>query len=140
MPEKANDILTRLFQIYNRNAIDDKNQIAVRTLQFIDDRLDLVTLQLDSVEKNIAGYKSSTSAVDLGSQASDYFSKVKSLDNQNSELDLKLELLNDINSYAKARVKSPELFHPFYYLMILHFLLCLINYILPKLKWKNYKV
>ena len=65
-PQKGVDILGKLFEIYNRDAIDDKNQIAVRTLQFIDDRLSFVTFQLDSVEKNIAGYKANASVVDLG--------------------------------------------------------------------------
>ncbi len=70
VPEKGRDILNKLFEIYNSDAIDDKNQIADKTLRFIDDRLILVTAQLDSVEKNIAGYKSRESVVDLSSQAS----------------------------------------------------------------------
>ena len=51
VPEKGRDILNKLFEIYNLDAIDDKNQIAEKTLRFIDDRLELVTAQLDSVEK-----------------------------------------------------------------------------------------
>ncbi|MDQ6762705.1 MAG: hypothetical protein M3015_08760, partial [Bacteroidota bacterium] len=106
VPEKGVDVLAKLFEIYNKDAIKDKNQIAVSTLQFIDDRLALVTFQLDSVEKNIAGYKSNSSVVDLSSQAGNYFEKVKSLDEKNSELDLQLELLNDVNKYARSKGKN----------------------------------
>ena len=106
VPQKGVDILAKLFEVYNRDAISDKNQIAVRTLQFIDDRLDLVTFQLDSVEKHIAGYKSNTSVVDLGTQASNYFNKVESLDEKNSELNLQLELLSDVNNYARSKGKK----------------------------------
>ncbi|MEO6637815.1 MAG: polysaccharide biosynthesis tyrosine autokinase, partial [Ginsengibacter sp.] len=106
VPEKGVDILAKLFQIYNKDAIEDKNQIAVSTLQFIDDRLALVTFQLDSVEKHIAGLKSNTSVVDLSSQAGNYFSKVKTLDEKNSQLDLQLEMLSDVNNYARGKGKN----------------------------------
>ncbi len=106
VPEKGVDILAKLFEIYNKDAIADKNQIAVSTLQFIDDRLSLVTFQLDSVEKNIAGYKANSSVIDLSGQAGNYFSKVKDLDEKNSQLDLQLELLNDVKNYAKSKGKN----------------------------------
>ena len=41
------------------------------------------------MEKNIAGYKSRESVVDLSSQATAYLDKVKDLDKQNSEIELK---------------------------------------------------
>src|SRR5206468_6265164 len=86
VPEKGRDILNKLFEIYNVDAINDKNQIAERTLRFIDDRLELVTAQLDSVEKNIAGYKARESVVDLGTQAKAYLDKVKDLDKENGDI------------------------------------------------------
>jgi len=67
-PNKAKDILNKLFDVYNAEGIDDKNQIAKKTLNFIDDRLRYVIDQLDSVERNIESYKSRQSLFDLGSQ------------------------------------------------------------------------
>ncbi|MEO6328413.1 MAG: hypothetical protein ABIO55_05755, partial [Ginsengibacter sp.] len=97
--QKGQDILTKLFEIYNRKAIEDKNQIALRTLNFVEDRLRTVMSQLDSVERNIASYKSRESIVDMGTQASSYFNNVTGLDKRNGELDLQLSMLKDINSY-----------------------------------------
>ena len=107
VPEKGRDILNKLFEIYNKNAIEDKTQIADQTLRFIDDRLVVVTNQLDSVEKNIANYKSRESIVNLGSQATNYLDKVKDLDKQNTDLDLKLEALNNLVEYVKSKGKKP---------------------------------
>jgi len=53
IPQKGIDILNRLFEVYNKAGIDDKNLIATKTLNFIEDRLNTVINQLDSVEKNI---------------------------------------------------------------------------------------
>src|SRR5438045_298371 len=76
VPEKGSAVLNKLFDVYNRYTIEDKNQMAAKTLAFIDDRLHVVISQLDSVERNIAGYKSREAVVDLGSQAQLYFNNV----------------------------------------------------------------
>ncbi len=107
VPEKGRDILTRLFEVYNINGVEDKNEIADKTVKFIDDRLELVSSQLDSVERKIANFQSQTSAVDLGAQASAYFSQVTDLDKQNSEIDLKLEGLQSISSYIENKGQKP---------------------------------
>ena len=99
-PYKARDILTKLFQIYNAEGIDDKNQIAKRTLNFIDDRLKYVINQLDSVERNIESYKSQEALYGLGAQGEMYFQKVQTLDVRSGEIDLQLDLLNEIRNYV----------------------------------------
>ncbi|HEY8660505.1 MAG TPA: polysaccharide biosynthesis tyrosine autokinase, partial [Hanamia sp.] len=105
--EKGRDILNKLFEIYNINAIEDKSQMADKTMSFIDDRLGLVTLQLDSVERNIAKFQSRESVVDLGAQATAYFGNVTDLDKQKSVLDLQLEALKDINTYVRSKGNKP---------------------------------
>ncbi len=106
VPEKGIDILNELFRVYNNDAIEDKNLIADKTLHFIDDRLALVSSQLDSVERNIAGFKSREAVVDLSAQASSYLDKVKDLDRQNSDIDLKLDALNNLDEYVKSKDKK----------------------------------
>ena len=76
-------------------------------MKFIDDRLSMVTGQLDSVERNIAKFQSKESVVDLGTQASAYFGKVTDLDKANSQIDLQMEALNDINAYVKSKAQTP---------------------------------
>lgn len=109
VPDKGVDILTKLFEIYNRESITDKMQIATNTLSFIQERLRVVTSQLDSVERNIARFKSKESTVDLGGQASLYYGNVKSMDVQNSKLDIQLDALNDLNNYIKSKDNKPGL-------------------------------
>lgn len=107
VPEKGRDVLNKLFEIYNSNAINDKNQIASRTLNFIEDRLDAVIGQLDSVEKNIASYKARESITDLSSQATSYLGTVKDLDKKGSDIDLQLDILGDISKYVQNKGNRP---------------------------------
>lgn len=103
VPAKAKDALKYLFIFYNKDAVEDKNEIADKTVNFIDDRLALVTRQLDSVERNIASYQSRESVVDLESQASNYFTKVNEFDIQNSQIELQLEVLKGIENYVNSK-------------------------------------
>ncbi len=115
--EKGRDILNRLFEIYNSDAIDDKNQIADKTLHFIDDRLELDNFPARQRRKEILPViKSRESVVDLSTQASAYLDKVKDLDKQNSDIELKLDALNNLGDYVKAKGKKAAVpFLPFYY-------------------------
>lgn len=103
VPAKAKDVLKYLFIFYNRDAVEDKNEIADKTVNFIDERLALVTRQLDSVERNIASYQSKESVVNLESQASSYFDKVNNYDIQNSQIDLQLEILKGVEDYLNSK-------------------------------------
>src|SRR5690554_5788399 len=48
--EKAGHILDQLILEYNRDAIENKNLIAGNTANFINERLDIINGELDSVE------------------------------------------------------------------------------------------
>ncbi|MBL0358848.1 MAG: hypothetical protein IPP72_19160 [Chitinophagaceae bacterium] len=106
-PYKAKDILSKLFDVYNAEGIDDKNQIAKRTLYFIDDRLRLVQNQLDSVEKRIEDYKSRESVYGLGEEGDVYFRKVQDLDSRKAQTDLQLDVLSEIKNYVLKKGKKP---------------------------------
>lgn len=107
VPEKGVDFLNRLFEVYNYQAVQDKNQIAAKTLAFIEDRLNLVTGQLDSVEKNIQRYKTQESVYDLGSQASLYLSNVSELDRKSSDVQIQLDVLRDVQNYVDTKGRKP---------------------------------
>lgn len=103
-PEKGIDVLNKMFEVYNEEAIKDKNQISQRTLSFIEDRLNLVVGQLDSVEKNIETYKKNQGVYDLSSQASLYFDNVnRELDKRSSEVELQLDVLKDVKNYIESK-------------------------------------
>ncbi len=55
---KAEDILNTLIEVYNEHWIQDKNQIAVSTSQFISERLGVIEGELGNVDENISSYKS----------------------------------------------------------------------------------
>ena len=106
-PVKGTDILSQLFKVYNKNAIDDKNAIATKTLNFIQDRLQYVIGQLDSVERNITSYKTKEGVYNLGQQATLYLNNVSELDKKKSEVEIQMDVLKDVQNYVNNKGKKP---------------------------------
>ncbi|HDZ03933.1 hypothetical protein LCGC14_0198930 [marine sediment metagenome] len=52
IPKKAKDIINKLIEIYNRNAIEDKRRIADTTSDFINNRIQLISGTLTNVDKD----------------------------------------------------------------------------------------
>lgn len=72
---KAEDILNTLIEVYNENWIQDKNQIAVSTSQFISDRLSVIENELGHVDENISSYKSEHLLPDVQAASSLYMAQ-----------------------------------------------------------------
>ncbi|RYZ24727.1 MAG: hypothetical protein EOP49_45580, partial [Sphingobacteriales bacterium] len=103
VPQRGTDILQRLFEVYNVRNVSEKNLAAMQTLNFIDGRLRVVEGQLDSVEQTIMDYKATKGITDLTGQAAMYFSQVRELDRRNTQIDLQLEILGDIQGYVGGK-------------------------------------
>lgn len=103
VPQKGIDVLAKLFEVYNKAAINDKNLTAAQTMSFIDDRLKLVSADLNNVERDAASYKSRNGMVDLSAQAKLYLENVKGFDQQNSQVDIQLSALNEINKSIQSK-------------------------------------
>ena len=56
--QRAEDILNTVIVVYNENWIRDKNQIAVSTSEFINERLNVIEHELGHVDNDISSFKS----------------------------------------------------------------------------------
>lgn len=65
IPDRADDILLTLIDVYNENWVKDKNRIAESTNAFINERLETITKELGEVDKDISDYKSKNLLPDL---------------------------------------------------------------------------
>lgn len=70
--QKAEDILNQLIEVYNGKWIQDKNQVAVSTSHFINDRLNVIENELGNVDENISSYKSEHLLPDVQAAANQY--------------------------------------------------------------------
>ena len=103
VPSRAEDILNELVLAYNRAAINDKNSLAANTLSFIEERLNFVSHELDSVEHRIQQYKANKGAVDISSQGRLFLENVSVNDQKMSDVNMQLAVLNQVEKYVLSK-------------------------------------
>lgn len=92
--ERAENILNKLFDIYNKKWIEDINKQAISTSDFIDEELRTIESQLGSVDANIAQHKSASLTPDLGMATQINLNKVENTSSQLLELDNQIYMAN----------------------------------------------
>ena len=102
IPMKGKAILAKLLEAYTYSALSDKNHEATNTLEFIDQRLKLITGELGDVEKDVETYKSSQGITDLSLEANLFLEKVKETDGKLNEVDIQLKVLDGVDAYLRS--------------------------------------
>ena len=108
-PERAEDILNTLIAIYNEETITDKNQIAINTSNFIDERLEIIEKELSGVEGQIQNYKEANNMVDLGTATSQSVSQRERYSTEVKDLVLQQQTGLYLRDYLRDPSKATEL-------------------------------
>lgn len=92
--DKAKDILNKLVEVYNNEAINDKNSESQKTKEFIDDRINIISNELGQVESQKQQFKSDNQITDLETEAKISLETSASARAKQIELESQLELTN----------------------------------------------
>lgn len=103
VPEKAEDVLNELMKAYGDAIINDKKRLTSNTIAFVDERMDAVAKELDSIEKNIQQYRASTGAIDITTQGELVLQNVSENDRKLSEINTRLNVLDRVESLVSSR-------------------------------------
>ena len=106
---RAEDVLNMLVTVYNEEAIKDKNQVAVNTANFINDRLIIISQELGDVESDLESFKRNNQVVDISSSANIYMSETQKYNADALELETQLRLAQYIKDYLTDPKKERDL-------------------------------
>lgn len=76
-PQLAADVINGVMTEYQKATIEDKNEKTKAQLAFIDDRLDTISRQVDSINNVYVNFIKQSSAYDLQSQSSNYLNQIE---------------------------------------------------------------
>ncbi|HEY0900128.1 MAG TPA: polysaccharide biosynthesis tyrosine autokinase [Sphingobacteriaceae bacterium] len=102
VPERGELVLKSLLASYKRKSQEEKSRIAKNTLDFITKRLSYVSGELETVERNMEGYRSSQGLTDISSESKVFLDNVQTTDNKLNEVNVKLSQINDIETYLNS--------------------------------------
>lgn len=99
IPQRAVDYLRQLTVCYNRQANEDKNEIAVRTEEFINGRLEKINAELGSTEGSLEAYKKRNNMVELKMNAAQAVQNQDIFSQKLAEANTQVALLQSISQY-----------------------------------------
>ncbi len=100
--QRGIDFLDHLIVVYNTASMNYKQREAQKALQFLDDRLALLSGQLTEAEKNLEGFKSSQAMPDVSSVTKVDLENQQTNDNRLNEVDVQLSVINGIERYVNT--------------------------------------
>lgn len=106
---RAEDVLNMLITVYNEEAIKDKNQVAVNTADFINERLIIISRELGGVETELEDFKRTNLVVDLGATTGYTMGDAQKYGTEALELETQLRLAGYIKEYLTDPSKETGL-------------------------------
>lgn len=101
VPQRAQEILNQLIYSYRESEINEKNALAKTTLDFVNQRLNLVVKDLDTIQQKVQAYKSGSNAVDISTQGQLYLQNVSDNDQKLSDVNTQLSILNQVENFVR---------------------------------------
>ena len=99
MPQRANDYLKQLVFSYNMQANEDKNEIAMRTEQFINSRLEKINTELGATEGSLEATKRQYKIVNPEATGALGYTNTDQFTQKLADMDMQIELLHSLQQY-----------------------------------------
>ena len=96
---RGQDFINQLLEMYNRNTNNDKNEIAQKTAEFIDERIGIISKELGSTETDLETFKRDAGITDLSSDAQIALSGNAEYEKKQVENRTQISLVEDLKRY-----------------------------------------
>ena len=106
------DFINALCEEFLEANLEEKNEEATRTINFINEQLAFIFDSLQTSENRLRQYRRQNNMVDINAYASSVLSKLSVLDAQRSELTLKEAYFDELAEYLKESVIVERLVAP----------------------------
>ena len=101
IPQRSIDYIKQLLVCYNRQANDDKNQVAMRTEQFINQRLEKINNELGSAEGEMEEYKRRNRIAGTSSNASSALAGTDREEENLASMNMQIILMQSLIDYME---------------------------------------
>lgn len=105
-PRLVVDFINKEIELYNQNAVVDKNIMASSTAEFVDARLRLIEKELLDAEVEIERYKERHGIVDLETEAKLYLEEGAEYKKQVAEIETQINLVNYVADFIRDDARS----------------------------------
>ena len=106
--EKGRDFINTLIEVYNNEAIEDKNQEARNTQLFIEERIAIIDQELSVAEQSVEEYKREEGLTDLQTDLQRDMQMGSQYEQRLVEVETQLNVVSSLNSYLDNPANSSK--------------------------------
>ena len=100
--QRGKDFINKLLEMYNINTNNDKNEVAQKTAEFINERIGIISKELGSTEQDLENFKRSAGITDLTSEAQIALTGNAEYEKKRVENQTQINLVMDLQRYMKG--------------------------------------
>jgi tyrosine-protein kinase Etk/Wzc len=100
IPARSIDILNKLIETYNNQNVENKNRLALSTINFIDNRLKFLGEDLTTTGKEVEGYKQANRVTNVSSDADQSLQNAGEYNRQLGNIDIQRNIVQSMESYV----------------------------------------
>ena len=106
--ERGIDFINCLVAFYNQDANDEKNEVAQKTAEFIEERIGIINQELGSTESELADFKQRSGLTDLTSDAQMALQENSKYEQQRTENSTQISLVKFLREYINNPANVDE--------------------------------
>jgi len=97
--QRGQDFINQLMEVYNRNTNNDKNEVAEKTREFINERIKIINEELGNTEEKLETFKRNAGLTDISSDAQLAVSGNAEYEKKRVENGTQINLVRDLAKY-----------------------------------------
>lgn len=105
---RGTDFLNKLVELYNEEGNNDKNEVAAKTAEFIDERINIINHELGTTESELASFKQRAGVVDIASDATQAAGEQANYERAYAENEVQLSLMNHLKNHILSTENQYE--------------------------------
>ena len=106
------DFINRLVSFYNQDANDEKNEVAQKTAEFIEERIGIINGELGTTESELAAFKQRSGLTNLTSDAQMALQESSRYEQQRTENATQINLVQYLRNYIDDPANMDEVILP----------------------------
>jgi tyrosine-protein kinase Etk/Wzc len=109
IPLKGKDVLNSLVKEYRKFNIEEKNRVADNTIEFIDERLSLISGELGSIEGGKQNFQQRHDLIDIETQSDQESTELREIKRKLDDADVQLQVIDMLRNYISNPARKFEL-------------------------------
>lgn len=106
--QRGQDFINKLMEMYNRNTNNDKNEVAEKTREFINERIKIIDEELGNTEEKLETFKRNAGLTDISSDAQLAVSGNAEYEKKRVENGTQINLVRDLTKYINDPLNEYE--------------------------------